>query len=151
MLFDGLVKRGTMLPTSLFAVTFVRPASLLRCLINKFLKMMLRQPMMVAVKIRLNSLTIFLRTFALMVTNHRHWSSLTSTRVFLFVMSGIAIETSLLKSSVSIVLKTTTANNRLKRHLQIYSKRSICWKDYTCSHLQNSLNCTYSLAILSRS
>ena len=145
------MQRGTMLPTSLFAIAFVPPASLVRCLINKFLKTMLRQPMMVVVKIRLNSLTIFLRMFALMVTNYRHWSSLTSTRVFLFVMSGMAIETSLLKSSASIILKTTTANNRLKSHLQIYWKRSICCKDYTCSHLQNSLNCTCSLAISNRS
>ena len=128
MPFDGLMQRETMLPTSLFAIAFVRPASLVRCLINKLLKMVLHQPMMVAVKIRLNSLTIFLRTSALMVTNYRHWSSLTSTRVFLFVMGGMAIETSLLKSSVSIVLKTTTANNRLKRHLQIYRERSISCK-----------------------
>ena len=106
---------------------------------------------LIAVKIRLNSLTIFLRMLALMVTNYRHWSSLTSTRVFLFVMSEMAIETSLLKSSVSIVLKTATANNRLKRHLQIYWKRSLCCKDYTCSHLQNSLNCACSLAISNRS
>ena len=106
---------------------------------------------LIAVKIRLNRLTIFLRMFALMVTNYRHWSSLTSTRVFLFVMSGMAIGTSLLKSSVSIVLKTATANNRLKRHFQIYWKRSICCEDYTCSHIQNSLNCTCSLAISNRS
>ena len=144
MLFDGLMQRGTMLRTSLFVIAFVRPASLVRCLINKLLKMMLRQPMMTVVKVRLNSLTIFLRAFALMVTRYRHWSSLTSTRVFLFVISGIAIETSLLKSSVFIVLKTTMANNRLKRHLQIYWKRSICCKDYTCSHLQNSLDCSRS-------
>ena len=86
MLFDGLMQRGTMLPTSLFAIAFVRTASLVRCLINKLLKMNLRQPMMVALKIWLNSLTIFLRTFASVVTNYRHWNSLTSTWVFLFVI-----------------------------------------------------------------
>ena len=106
---------------------------------------------LISVKIRINSLTIYLRMFALMATNYRHWSSLTSTRVFLFVMSGMTIETFLLESSVSIVLKTTTANNRLKRYLQIYWNRSICCKAYTCSHLQNSLNCTCSLAISNRS
>ena len=35
MLFDGLMQRGTMLPISLFAIAFVRPASLVPCLINK--------------------------------------------------------------------------------------------------------------------
>ena len=140
-----------MLPTSLFATAFLRPTSLVCCLINKLLKMMLRQPMVVAVNIRINSLTIFLLMFAFMVTNHRHWSSLTSTRVYLFVVSEMTIETSLLKSTVSTVLKATAVNDRLKRHLQIYWKRAICYKDYTCSHLQNSINCTLSSPISNRS
>ena len=93
MLFDGLMWRGTKLPTPLFPIAFTRLASLVRCLINRLFKMRLCQRKMVAIKIQLNILMIFFRMFALMVTNGRQRKSLISTQISLLLMNGTTIET----------------------------------------------------------